>query len=321
MYVRSENAVCSIRTGFVSVVIACASCLWGCATDSPNYEGQQTFDSPSAAALSLNAAARAGDLEQMHAIFGPEGEAVLSSGDAADDRRQRQVFTVAMNQGWTLDSIDSRTKELIVGHEQWPFPIPIVKDRRGWWFDTVAGKDEILARRIGRNELAAIGTLRAYVFAQREYAEVSRDGRPVGVYAQRVRSEPGKKNGLYWPQSGSSDPHSPLGEFAAAAAAEGYTRQDIRAEAMTPYHGYFFRILRRQGPDAPGGAMDYVVGADMTRGFAMIAFPAEYGNSGIMTFIVAADGVVYESDLGEDTPTIAKAIEQYNPDSSWSQSP
>ncbi len=296
--------------------VLAAISIAGCATDSFSYQNQRAFAEPERAAIALREAADAHDLQALQAIFGPHGQAVLSSGDPVDDRHGREVFAVAMEQGWSLERLDDRTRELVIGHERWPFPIPLVKDSRGWWFDTEAGKWEVLARRIGRNELAAIGALRAYVVAQREYASKARDGRPPGVYAQKVRSDPGRRNGLWWPDDATDDAPSPLGEFAAQAAVDGYEPDPTETRAR-PYHGYYYRILTEQGSSAPGGAMSYVVDGNMTGGFAMVAYPSEYGNSGIMTFLVGADGVIYEADLGTDTATIAGAIRAYAPDERW----
>jgi hypothetical protein len=287
----------------------------GCASSSPAYKNQRAFRSPTRAVESLATAARNGDAAELEAIFGPEAREVLSSGDPVADRKQREVFVVALDQGWTLEKTGGKSRELVVGHEEWPFPIPLAKDRHGWWFDTAAGKEEVLARRIGRNELAAIGVLQTYVTAQYEYAAEGRDGRPAGLFAQKVRSDPGAHNGLYWPADDPADEPSPLSELAAGASAEGYSTEP--SKGLTPFHGYFFRILTGQGEDAPGGAGSYVVNGEMTDGFAMLAYPAVYGSSGIMTFIVNQDGVVYETDLGEDTLSAAGAIQEYNPDGSW----
>ncbi len=302
-------------TVFAGLFAACALFVGGCASNLPSYDNQQVFTTPKAAVQALESAADKNDMVQLESIFGPKSHDVLSSGDPVADRNQRQVFSVAMAQGWTLNNKNAYTRELIVGEEKWPFPIPLVKDGRGWWFDTAAGSDEVLARRIGRNELATIGALRIYAGAQREYAAEGHDGLPAGIYAQRIRSDPGKHNGLHWKTVNPDDPDSPLGDFAAAAAAEGYGGQP--REGMAPYHGYFFRILTSQGADAPGGARNYIVGGRMTEGFAMLAYPADYANSGIMTFQVGPDGVVYEADLGEETLTIAGAIQDFNPGPGW----
>jgi len=285
------------------------------ATASETPADQRVFKSPEAAIEALVVAAGDGDMVALMAIFGPEGREVLSSGDPVHDRHNRAVFNVALDQQWTLEDIDDRTKELVVGHEQWPFPIPLVKETDGWRFDTAAGKQEVLARRVGRNELAAIAVCRIYALAQRQYASQSHDGQPQGAYAQKLRSEPGKHDGLYWAVSSPDEEPSPLSELAAKAAAAGYS--DDEHNKLTPFHGYYYRILSSQGADAPGGAKDYIVDGRMTGGFALIAYPAEYGNSGIMTFTINHDGVLYETDLGEDTAKRAEQMMAYNPGTEW----
>lgn len=292
-----------------------ASTLAGCVGPSPDYADQRLFTSPEEAVRTLQDAATRGDAVTLSSIFGPEGEKILSSGDPIADRAGREVVAVAMQQSWQLDPIDSNTQELVIGHEQWPFPILLERDSRGWWFNTVEGREEVLARRIGRNELASIGALRAYVMAQREFASESRDGQPAGAYATKLRSDPGRRNGLYWPQSSPSDPPSPLGPFADAAIKEGYGTSNREGEA--PYYGYYFRILTRQGAAAPGGAKDFFEGGVMRGGFAMIAHPAQHGTSGIMTFIVGPDGVIFERDLGPQTASSVALIQEFNPDADW----
>lgn len=305
----------SLRHAVVALVAVGATLVGGCASSSPDYQKQQSFQRPEDAVSTLVSAAQSGDTARLEAIFGPDARDILMSSDPIADRNHREVFITAASERWSLERINNSTKELVIGHERWPFPVPLTKDSHGWWFNTAAGKWEVLARRIGRNELAAIGTLRTYVLSQREYAAQGHDGKSAGIYAQRIRSDAGMHNGLYWPVAGPADAPSPLGEFAAAASAEGYGTQP--REGMAPYHGYFYRILTRQGPNAPGGAMDYVVNGDMTRGFAMIAYPAEYGNSGIMTFIVGTDGVVWDADLGQSTTQTAGQIQEFDPDARW----
>ena len=309
------NLGSGVRRGAMALMCLGAAALTGCATNSPAYQNEQTFQSPQSAVSALAGAVKESDAAELEALFGPDGHDVLSSGDPVADAHNREVFAVAMSQGWSLESTSSNTRELIVGNEQWPFPIPIVKDARGWWFNTEAGKLEVLARRIGRNELAAIGAMRTYVAAQREYVGEGHDAKPAGLYAQKIMSDPGLHNGLYWPpEPGSTDP-APLGEFAAQAAKEGYAGANQQGPA--PFRGYYYRVLTRQGPAAPGGAKSYLVNGEMTAGFALLAFPVEYRNSGVMTFIVGPDGVVYESDLGPDTPIVAGAITEYNPAGAW----
>jgi hypothetical protein len=260
-------------------------------------------------------AAKTDDEKRLLAIFGPEAKTILASGDPVHDRRQRQVVVLAFEQGWRLVSKGDDTKELVVGDEAWPFPVPLVKDGARWRFDTDAGAEEIIARRIGRNELSAIETSLTYVQAQKEYAGRGHDGKPAGIYAQRTASEPGKQNGLYWEARRGEKP-SPLGMFVAQAAIEGYYKSGAPS-SPSPFHGYFFRILTAQGDNAPEGAKSYIVSGEMTGGFALIAHPAEYGVSGVKTFIVNHDGIVYEKDLGEETTEAANQLNEYNPDNTW----
>ena len=297
------------------LVVLVAACISGCASSSDRYSNQMIFDSPEAAAERLAAAVDADNTIELEAIFGSKARETLPSGDPVADRRNRETIAVAMKQGWSLETKDSTTRELIIGDEAWPFPIPIVNDVRGWWFDTAAGEDEILFRRIGRNELSTIRSLRAYAIAQQEYAQSGHDGKLAGIFAQQIRSDPGLHNGLYWPVTSAKEQRSPFGEFIAAASAEGYETRT--KEGTAPYHGYYFRILKAQGSAAPGGAMDYVVSGNMTRGFAMIAYPAEYDSSGVMTFMVGPDGAVHQADLGPDTRVVAERTSAFNPDNAW----
>jgi hypothetical protein len=272
------------------------------------------FDSPEAAARALHDAAAKGSVDEVLAIFGPEGKELLDTSDPASARRNRAVFAVAFAEAWRLVD-DGGRKWLIIGNEQWPFPVPLVKERGGWRFDTAAGKEEVLARRIGRNELAAIRVCRAYVAAQRRYASRGHDGKRAGLYASTFRSDPGRHNGLYWPAA-RGEPRSPLGELLSEAAV---ARRDTSAGGTpAPFYGYYFRILTAQGPAATGGAMDYVVDGAMSRGFALIAWPAQYDVTGIMTFLVSNEGLVHQRDLGRDTDATARNIARYDPDESWS---
>lgn len=278
---------------------------------SPSY---RTFATPEEGVRALIDAAKAQALDEVVKIFGPESQALVDSSDPATARRNRQVFTVAAAERWQLADQPDGSKILVVGNEAWPFPVPLVKDAKGWRFDTPAGKEEILARRIGRNEIAVIWICRAYVAAQRLYAERGHDGLPAGVYAQAFRSEPGRQNGLYWPVT-AGQKRSPLGDLVAKAAEEG-TRLDKTAEPM-PFHGYYYKILTGQGVNAPGGAKDYLTQGRMTGGFALVAWPAEYDVTGVMTFVVNQDGIVRERDLGSGTAAAAKSMTLYNPDASW----
>jgi len=270
---------------------------------------QEHFPTPEAAASALAAAARARETDRTRAILGPGSEEILSSGDPVDDAAAAKRFATAAAERTRIErEKDSALAIMHIGRDDWPLPIPLVKDADGWRFDTAAGKEELLNRRIGRNELVAIGASRAYVDAQNEFAKRFR------TYAQKFRSTPGKKDGLYWEET--DHDVSPFGPLVAAATAEGYQPQQA-SEGPTPYHGYFFRILTSQGAHAPGGAKSYVKDGQMTGGFALLAWPADHGSSGIMTFMVGPQGVVFQKDLGEQTAEAAKAITSYDPDTSW----
>ena len=277
---------------------------------------QRTFAKPEEAVRALIDAAKAGSLDGLRGIFGPDSEELISSSDAATAQANREVFAVAVAEGWRLVDQGGH-KTLVVGNEGWPFPVPIVKSGARWRFDTTAGKEEVLARRIGRNELAVIGICRTYVAAQYHYAREAHDGKRPNLFAMRFASDPGTQNGLYWP-SMRGRARSPLGDLVAQAAAEGRAlgaKGDPPAPA--PFHGYYFKILTAQGAAATGGARSYVVNGEMAGGFGLVAWPAQYDASGIMTFVVNQDGVIYEADLGEDTAAAAAAIATFNPDPGW----
>jgi hypothetical protein len=275
----------------------------------------QSFSSPEEAVQALVKSVRAGSVEGLLGLFGPDGEELLETSDPVTARRNREVFKIAAAEKWALVDAGTDRKTLVVGNEDWPFPVPLVKDARGWRFDTAAGKDEIIARRIGRNELSAIGTCRAYVAAQLRYAQEGHDGQPAGVYATRFASDPGKQNGLYWPTA-RGEKRSPLGDLLAAAGEdEGTTK--ARGGKRAPLEGYYFKILVEQGRSAPGGRKSYLANGLMTRGFALVAWPAQYAVTGVMTFVVNRDGIVYEKDLGPDTTAAVQKLTAYNPDSSW----
>jgi hypothetical protein len=295
---------------------ACALTIAAAALAAQNPAAQPTrkrFSTAEEAVQSVIKAAKANNQAELLEIFGAAAEDLISSGDKVADKRARQVILVAVKEKWELTSQGPNTKTLIIGNEKWPYPIPLVKDKGGWSFDTAAGREEILYRRVGRNELSTIKSCRVYVQAQKEYAQKSHDGKAAGLYAQKTSSEPGKQDGLYW-KSGPGEELSPLGEFAAQASAEGYARSD---SGPTPFHGYLFRPLTAQGPAAPGGAKSYISDGEMKSGFALVAYPADYRNSGVMTLIVNQDGVIYERDLGEKTAQLATQITAYNPDKSW----
>lgn len=274
-------------------------------------QAQQRFNTPDAAAEALVAAARSGERGKVVSILGPGSQEIVSSGDPVADANVKQEFLTAFDAQHRIVSESGKPSFLVIGQNDWPFPIPLVQRDGQWSFDAAAGREEILARRIGRNELAAIKASLAYYDAQNEYADQNKDRSGTAVYAQRIVSNPGKKDGLYWPTSG-SEPDSPLGEAVAAATQRGY-----RVGAGEPFNGYYFKILTRQGPTAPGGAVDYVVRGNMIGGFGLVAYPAEYGNSGIMTFIVNNDGDVFEKDLGERTARIASRMTSFDPDHTW----
>ena len=271
---------------------------------------QQSFKSPGEAAAALAAAAKSGAKADMLKVLGAEGEDIVSSGDDVADAETRNKFTSAYDAKHSL-KVDGKKATLIVGPDDFPFPIPLVQTRTGWEFDTGEGRHEILLRRIGRNELDTIQTCLAVVDAENEYADKDH-GDGVGAYAQRIVSTPGKQDGLYW-KSDSND--SPLGALAAEASAEGYKT----GGEPQPYHGYYYRILKGQGQSAPGGALSYVIKGKMIGGFALVAWPADYGNSGVMTFLVNHAGVVYQKDLGKDTEAVAKRMMWFDPDRSWSR--
>ena len=274
------------------------------------------YATPEAAAEALAAAVRAKDATSLAGIVGPGSASWLFSGDKVADANDWAKFLAAYEEKHAIEKKDDAKAILAVGNDAWPFPAPIVKKGTSWGFDPAAGREEVLNRRVGRNELDAIQTLLAIVDAQREYAASDADGNGFADYARKFKSSPGKRDGLYWPDE-EGKPQSPLGPLVATAAAEGYGKQPKSGEGPAPYHGYQFRILTSQGKNAPGGAYDYLVGDKLLGGFAIVAWPASYGNSGIMTFVVNHEGVVYEKDLGPQTASIASAITQYNPDPTW----
>jgi Protein of unknown function (DUF2950) len=276
--------------------------------------GQKSFESLDDAVNALVGAFRAADRKALVEILGPKGAPIVWSGDTVADRAAFQRFLAAYDRAHRLEGGGGKVV-LYVGDDDYPFPIPLVPDGPRWFWDTDAGDEELLYRRIGRNELATIQTCLAYVDAQREY--YSRDrGAGILEYAQHLESTKGKRDGLYWPTRPGERP-SPLGPLVAEARAAGYTRPE--PGKRMPYHGYLYHLLLAQGPDAPGGAYDFVVKGHMIGGFALVAFPATYGVSGIVTFIVSHDGVVYQKDLGQKTAQLANAMKTYNPDKTWTK--
>jgi Protein of unknown function (DUF2950) len=275
-------------------------------------EQQKSFASPEEAVVELVEATQANDLIALNAIFGLDAKRLLDSGDPIMDQQNREAFLAAYAENAVLMMPDDARRTLFIGYEVWPFPIPLVKEHQSWRFDTAAGVQEILFRRIGRNELSTIRVCQAYVDAQHEYASSAHDQIPAGAYAQKIASTPGKQDGLYW-KSEDPDQLSPLGELAADAAADGY-HSDAKPGA---FHGYIFRILRAESSSGTRRARSYIDHGQMRGGFALIAQPAEYEISGVMTFIVNQDGVVYQKDLGPKTLAMAAGIQQFSADSTW----
>ena len=316
---QSANDLGPVRRSLSARVFACAvlALLASSATTAAQTATHRTFAAPEDAVKALFDAVKAGNLDALLAIFGPEGRELIASSDPGTARLNRQVFTVAVREQWRLEDVTPTQKTLVIGNEDWPFPLPLVKGADGWRFDTAAGKEEVLARRIGANELQAIATSRAYVTAQRRYAQEGHDGRPAGVHATKFQSDPGKENGLYWPTA-RGQKRSPIGDLLAQAAAEGRQLNADRTQP-TPLHGYYFKILTGQGSAVSGGAKSYIVKGEMTGGFALVAWPAQYDATGIMTFLVNQDGIVQERDLGPQTDAIARKMTVYNPDASWQQ--
>ncbi|MCU0974192.1 MAG: DUF2950 domain-containing protein [Burkholderiales bacterium] len=276
---------------------------------------QAAFKSPEEAADALVAALRANDERRLAALFGPESGKLIGSGDAIADRAVRTKFVTAFDETHKIEMQGDATAVLSVGKDDWPLPVPLVKRGDAWRFDAKKGQDELVNRRIGKNELFTIQVLLAIVDAQQEYSSEDRNGDGRLEYAQRFRSREGKTDGLYWPAS-QGGVESPLGPLAATASREGYKQEGSK---RMPYHGYYFRILTGQGKDAAGGAYSYLAQGHMIGGFAVVAWPAKYGSSGIMTFIVNQDGVVYQKNLGPETAAIASKMSVFNPDAGWSK--
>lgn len=270
--------------------------------------GQKTFPSPQEASTAFAAAAQSNDEKAMLEILGPDGRQIISSGDEVEDAQSRKDFVRRYQEMHRLvREPDGFT--LYVGAENWPLPIPLVDKGSAWYFDTAAGTMEIMYRRIGRNEMSTIRVCEELVPAQKEYYSTQH-----AEYAQKIFSDVGQHNGLYW-KAGEDEPQSPIGPLVASAVSEGYDKRE--GAAPTPYRGYYYRVLTRQGTNSPGGPKNYIAGGKMTGGFAFVAYPAEYRSSGVMTFIVNGDGVVYQKDLGKQTGVLAKAMKEYNPGPGW----
>ncbi len=277
--------------------------------------GQQVFPSAAAAAKALVAAAHNDDMTALTSILGGDAKEILSSGDPIADNNARENIVTKYNEMNRLGYDEKGRVILYLGADNWPFPIPLVKKAGGWVYDTAAGKRELLYRRIGRNELFTIDVLADLSEAQQEYASETLDDGGIKQFAQKIQSDPGKHDGLYWPVS-SGEEESPIGPLMAGATAEGYK---TGTGTPIPFHGYYYRVLTRQGKNAPGGAKDYLEQGKMTQGFAFLAYPATYRASGVMTFMINQDGVIVQKDLGTDTAKVANEITEYNPDNSWEE--
>ena len=278
-------------------------------TSMAQQRGQKTYSSPEDASNALVAATQNNDEKAMLDILGPDGKQIVSSGDETEDAQSRANFVQKYQEMHRLVKEPDGTTILYIGAENWPTPIPLVNKDNLWYFDTEAGEEEIVYRRVGQNELSAIRVCQELVAAQKEYYAKQNN-----QYAQKIFSDEGQHNGLYW-KAAETEPESPIGPLVASATAEGFAPSG--AGAPTPYRGYYYHSLRSQGKNAPGGAKKFIVDGKMTGGFAFVAYPAEYRSSGVMTFIVGEDGVVYQKDLGKKTESVAKAMKEYNPDSSW----
>ena len=301
--------VCSLLAASLAVMIFA---LAGTAADAASK--QKTFASPEEAVRAFYDAMKSNDDKELVAIFGPLAKELIWPGDPVGNKQRREKFVKAFDLKNRIDK-EGDKMVLIVGEKDWPFPIPLVKKGDQWLFDTKAGKDEILNRRIGENELDTIQTMLAIVDAEREYAMKKLTSGSLPEYAQKFMSDPGKKNGLYWETKEGEEP-SPLGELVADAKAGGYTKAGTSKNPM-PFHGYYFRMLTKQGKNAPEGVYDYIVNGKQIGGFAVVAFPAKYGNSGVMTFLVNHNGVVYQKDLGKNTARAARAMKTFDPDKTW----
>ncbi len=285
--------------------------LWAASFSHAQGMPHRSFSSPETAVRSLVSAVRANDMEEMLAILGPASRELIFSGDDVADMTGREKFIKAYDRMNTLQKVSADKVTLCIGNDNWPLPIPIVKTGAIWVFDAEQGKQEILNRRIGRNELHVMDVLHAYTDAQHEYASGDCGGSGVVEFAQKLISTQGRRDGLYW-EVKNGEKESPLGPLIARAAKEGYADADI-----SPFHGYYFKILKGQGKHSQGGAYDYVVKGKMLLGFALVAYTAEYGNSGVMTFIVNQEGIIYEKNLGKDTKRIAEAMKIFDPDKTW----
>jgi hypothetical protein len=295
----------------LALVIPFTACKQSAIPEKPSIT---VFASPDEAGNALLTAAHSGDQNVLLAIFGPDSKQLLASGDPVQDKNAKEAFVAGYGTMHRWRSMTDGAQVLLVGADNFPFPIPLKKNADGrWFFDTAAGKEEVLNRRIGRNELAIINVCQAVVGAEAEYFAHSHDGEKAKHYATKFISDPGKQNGLYW-QSADGQPASPLGPMVADATAEGYS---ATAQGHPAFHGYYFHMLKGQSSNAPGGAKEYLANGKMTGGFAFVAYPAQYGNSGVMTFMVNQDGVLLQQDLGTNTAATVAAMSEFDPDAGW----
>jgi hypothetical protein len=308
-----------LRSGFATLGLICLLLLIGPASAASGSQAKQTgirtFDSPDSAVAALVESLRSGDRAGLIAILGDHR---LATGDQEVDRTDIETFLSGYEAKHVLDTSQPGKAVLIIGQDDWPFPVPILQQNGAWRFDTRDGMKEIFNRRIGRNELLTIVALKEYVAAQREYAATDPDRDSIHQFARRLVSTPGKRDGLYW-SAADSEAESPLGALMARAAHYELISQGSRGGKPAPFNGYYFKVLTRQSGKAQGGVYDYIVGGNMMLGFACVAYPARYGDTGIMTFIVNQDGVVYEKNLGKRTPAAVKAMSAYAPDSTWTK--
>jgi len=312
MKVKTYHSVSSYLLPLLVIFFIFAAGLPSLAASSG--KGQKSFSSAEDAATALAAAVKNGNKSEVISILGPGSAEIVSSGDKVTDKEGIERFKRLYEEKHLIESAAGNKSILVLGNDDFPFPVPLVKKGNKWRFDARAGREEILNRRIGRNELEVINVMLTYVEAQREYASKDRDSDAVLEFAQKFRSTPGKKDGLYWEAKDGVE-MSPLGSLVAKADSEGYAKS--KGGNNSPYWGYLFKILKAQGDYAEGGAFDYVVNGRMILGFALVAYPVEYGNSGIMTFVVNQNGIVYQKDLGRNTGIIAAAMKSYNPDQTW----
>ena len=300
-------------TGFSAFVLAAAVMLLPQVPSKAATPDGKAFPSADAAAQALVRAAKSDDTAALVEILGPSAKSIVTTRDSVADRNSRKAFTARAAEKMRLvpKKGNPNAKTLLIGKDEWPLPIPIVEHNGQWYFDTAQGREEILTRRIGSNELDAIEVCRGFVEAENQYAEKNRTANNIPIYAQKIISSPGERDGLYWEAKGEGD-ESPIGEIVARALAQGYTSK------YEPYRGYYFKVLTAQGPHASGGEMSYLKDGVMTRGFALIAWPANYGSTGIMTFVVDKSGIVYQKDLGRKTGEVATGYSAYDPDHTWS---